>query len=81
MKQSVGWSRRLASAHSVATPLRRKRSGIAVKIVVAISIGGVSRYIIVTSPAMLQLRSIEDQVRAGELLVCNSRSITFAAID
>jgi hypothetical protein len=47
--------------------LRRKRSGIAVKIVVAISFGGVSRYIIVPSPAMLERRSIENQVRAVEL--------------
>jgi hypothetical protein len=37
----------LASAHSVATPLRRKLSGIAEKIVVSINLGGVSRYIIV----------------------------------
>ena len=47
MKQSVGAPGRLASAHSVATPLRRKLSGIAEKTVVSISFGGVSRYIIV----------------------------------
>jgi hypothetical protein len=52
-----------------------------VKTLVAISFGGVSRYIIVASPAMLERRGIEDQVRAVELLVCNSDSITFAAID
>jgi hypothetical protein len=61
--------------------LRRKRSGIAVKIVVAISFGGVSKYIIVTSPATLEWRSKEYQARDAELLVCNSHSITFAAID
>jgi hypothetical protein len=46
MKQSVGFPGRLASAHSVATPLRRKSSGIAEKILVSISFGGISRYII-----------------------------------
>src|SRR5690242_19296719 len=46
MKQSVGFPGRLASAHSVVTPLRRNWSGIAEKTWVSISFGGVSRYII-----------------------------------
>jgi hypothetical protein len=45
MKQSVAAPGRLASAHSVRT-LRRNSSGIAEKICVGISFGGVSRYII-----------------------------------
>ena len=46
MKQSVGWPGRLASAQSVATPLRRNASGIAENTLVSISRGGASRYII-----------------------------------
>src|SRR5581483_7062317 len=58
MKQSVGAPGRLASAHSVATPLRRKLSGIAEKIVVSISFGGVSRYIIVVGSPVKSARTI-----------------------
>src|SRR5579859_60699 len=61
IKQSVGWPGRLASAHSVATPLRRKWPGIAEKILVSISLGGASRYIIlVCLPALLRRGTIED---------------------
>src|SRR5215211_9511270 len=45
IKQSVGAPGRLASAQSVRT-LRRNSAGIAEKILVSISRGGVSRYII-----------------------------------
>src|SRR6478609_10037327 len=64
MKQSVGWPGRLASAHSVATPLRRKLSGIAEKIVVSISFGGVSRYIILVLHLCLEPRHHRGQGRS-----------------
>ena len=60
MKQSVGAPGRLASAQSVVTPLRRKLSGIAEKIVVSISCGGVSRYIIVFGSPVKSARTIEE---------------------
>src|ERR1700753_528269 len=61
MKLSVGWPGRLAAAHSVRTPLRRKDSGIAENTLASISRGGVSRYIIVWfHRAAKNRRTIED---------------------
>src|SRR5215472_10852330 len=69
MKQSVGWPGRLASAHSVATPFRRKLSGIAEKIVVSISFGGVSRYIIVVGSPVPARTIMERSARVDWALV------------
>src|SRR6478609_3447443 len=70
MKQSVGWPGRLASAHSVAT-LRRNSAGTAEKIWVSISLGGVSKYIILLLHLLWRNRPQHRGCRYGRRLACS----------